>query len=97
MTCQEALAYLDSLEVLGIRPGLDRITALLDRLGNPQTTFPSVLIAGTNGKGSVAAYLASILRQAGHAPGVYKDRNFYRAERPAGVGSGHGGAEMRRR
>jgi len=80
MTYQEALAYLDSLEALGIRPGLDRIEALLDRLGNPQTTFPSVLIAGTNGKGSVAAYLASILRQAGHAPGVYTSPHLVRFE-----------------
>jgi len=71
MTHEEALAYLSSLEVLGIRPGLDRIRALLARLGDPQTSFPSILIAGTNGKGSVAAYIASILRQAGHTPGVY--------------------------
>lgn len=71
MNHEEALAYLSSLEVLGIRPGLDRIRALLARLGDPQTSFRSILIAGTNGKGSVAAYTASILRQAGHAPGVY--------------------------
>ena len=82
MTLEEALAYLESLEVLGIRPGLDRITALLDRLGRPQDDFPSVLIAGTNGKGSVAASLASILRQAGLAPGVYTSPHLVRfAER----------------
>ena len=80
MTYREALAYLDSLEALGIRPGLDRIEALLDRLGNPQTTFPAVLIAGTNGKGSVAAYLASILRQGGLAPGVYTSPHLVRFE-----------------
>ncbi|MBI1951237.1 MAG: bifunctional folylpolyglutamate synthase/dihydrofolate synthase [Acidobacteria bacterium] len=80
MTYREALAYLDSLEVLGIRPGLDRIEALLDRLGNPQTTFPSVLIAGTNGKGSVAACLASILRHGGLAPGVYTSPHLVRFE-----------------
>lgn len=82
MTCEEALAYLESLEVLGIRPGLDRITALLDRLGRPQDDFPSVLIAGTNGKGSVAACVASILRQAGLVPGVYTSPHLVRfAER----------------
>ena len=82
MTSDEAIAYLESLEVLGIRPGLDRITALLDRLGRPQDDFPSVLIAGTNGKGSVAAYVASILRQAGLAPGVYTSPHLVRfAER----------------
>jgi dihydrofolate synthase/folylpolyglutamate synthase len=80
MTYEEALAYLDSLEALGIRPGLDRIRTLLARLGDPQPTFPSVLIAGTNGKGSVAAYVASILRHAGHAPGVYTSPHLVRFE-----------------
>ena len=74
MDHRQALAYLDSLEVLGIRPGLDRIRSLLARLGDPQATFPSVLIAGTNGKGSVAADVASILRQAAGNPGRRGDR-----------------------
>ena len=86
MTHEEALAYLSSLEVLGIRPGLDRIGALLARLGDPQATFPSVLIAGTNGKGSVAAYTASILRQSGRAPGVYTSPHLVRFEERIVVG-----------
>ncbi len=86
MTYEEALAYLDSLEVLGIRPGLDRIRTLLGRLGDPQATFPSVLIAGTNGKGSVVADVASILRQAGHAPGVYTSPHLIRFEERIVVG-----------
>lgn len=86
MTYQEALAYLDSLEALGIRPGLDRIQALLDRLGNPQDAFPSVLIAGTNGKGSVTACVSSILRQAGHAPGVYTSPHLVHFEERIVVG-----------
>jgi dihydrofolate synthase / folylpolyglutamate synthase len=86
MNHEEALAYLDSLEVLGIRPGLDRIRTLLARLGDPQATFPSVLIAGTNGKGSVAADVASILRQAGHAPGVYTSPHLVRFEERIVVG-----------
>ena len=86
MTYEEALAYLGSLEVLGIRPGLDRIRALLARLGDPQASFPSVLIAGTNGKGSVAAYAASILRQAGYAPGVYTSPHLVRFEERIVVG-----------
>jgi len=86
MTHEEALAYLSSLEVLGIRPGLDRIRALLARLGDPQATFPSVLIAGTNGKGSVAAYTASILRQSGRAPGVYTSPHLVRFEERIVVG-----------
>ena len=86
MTYEEALEYLGSLEVLGIRPGLERIRTLLHRLGEPQTSFPSVLIAGTNGKGSVAASVASILRQAGHAPGVYTSPHLVRFEERIVVG-----------
>jgi len=86
MTYREAVAYLDSLEALGIRPGLDRIEGLLARLANPQTTFPSVLVAGTNGKGSVAAFLASILRRAGHAPGVYTSPHLVRFEERIVIG-----------
>src|SRR6516162_2520926 len=44
---------------------------LLSRLGNPERRFPTVLIAGTNGKGSTAATLASILRAAGYKTGLY--------------------------
>ena len=80
MTYREALAYLDSLEVLGIRPGLDRIRALLARLGDPHLAFPSVLIGGTNGKGSVSAYLVSILREAGIAAGAYTSPHLVRFE-----------------
>ena len=86
MTYEEALAYLGSLEALGIRPGLDRIRVLLARLGDPQTAFPSVLIAGTNGKGSVAAFTASILRHAGYAPGVYTSPHLVTFEERIVVG-----------
>src|SRR5882672_6605677 len=81
MTYLEALAYLGSLESLGIRPGLDRIRALLARLGDPQDGFPSVLIAGTNGKGSVAAYLSSILSAT-----LISGETC--AQRPSGFGAG---------
>jgi dihydrofolate synthase/folylpolyglutamate synthase len=82
MTGPEALRYLASLEPQTIRPGLDRIAALLARLGDPQQAFPSVLVAGTNGKGSVVAFLASILRSAGLLPGVYTSPHLARfAER----------------
>lgn len=86
MTYREALAYLASLEPLGIRPGLDRIRALLARLGDPQGGFRSVLIAGTNGKGSVAAFLSAILRQAGLGPGVYTSPHLVRFEERIVVG-----------
>ena len=43
----------------GIKPGLERITNLMNLLGNPQDSFKSVHIAGTNGKGSVATFISS--------------------------------------
>src|SRR5690606_23656415 len=44
----------------GVRPGLDRIRRLLDAVGNPQNAYPIVHVAGTNGKGSTSAMIASI-------------------------------------
>ena len=61
MTYRDTLAYLSGLNKMGIRFGLDPIRSLLERLHNPQDSYPAVLIAGTNGKGSVAAMTASIL------------------------------------
>lgn len=49
----------------GIRPGVDRVRLLLDRLGNPEQSFRSIHVVGTNGKGSTSAFLASILTAAG--------------------------------
>lgn len=86
MTYQEALQYLASLEPHVIRPGLDRVAALLARLGDPQQAFPSVLVAGTNGKGSAVAFLASILRAAGYLPGVYTSPHLVRFEERIAVG-----------
>lgn len=68
-----ALNYLYSLgnEVLAMKLGLDSVSALLERLGNPHTSFPSAIVAGTNGKGSVATMIASIARRAGLKTGLY--------------------------
>ncbi len=66
-----ALEYLFGLELVGVKFGLDNITALIDALGQPQRAFRSVHIAGTNGKGSVAAMLDAALRAAGHRAGRY--------------------------
>ena len=49
---------------------LENITALLERLGRPERSFPSVHVAGTNGKGSTAAFIESILREAGFRTGL---------------------------
>lgn len=57
---------------------LDEVRVLLQALGNPQRTFPSVLIAGTNGKGSTAATLASILTASGLRAGLYTSPHLER-------------------
>ena len=73
MTFDEALAYLLSLghETLTIKLGLKNTETLLAALGNPQEQFPAVQIAGTNGKGSTAAFLDSICRAAGIRVGLF--------------------------
>lgn len=71
MTYRDALAYLSSLNKMGIRFGLDPIRSLLERLHNPQNGYPTILIAGTNGKGSVAAMTAAILSAGGYKTGLY--------------------------
>ncbi|MGF1457775.1 MAG: bifunctional folylpolyglutamate synthase/dihydrofolate synthase [Leptolyngbyaceae cyanobacterium] len=55
----------------GVHLGLDRVQRLLTALGQPQTQVPIIHVAGTNGKGSVCAYLASVLREAGYRVGRY--------------------------
>ena len=70
-TYGETLEYLFGLQRFGIKLGLENITVLLEILGNPQRAFPSVHIAGSNGKGSTAAFLDSILRQSGLRSGLY--------------------------
>ncbi len=62
----------------GMRPGLAGIERLLERAGRPERRFPSILIAGTNGKGSTAAHLASVLRSAGLTVGLYTSPHLVR-------------------
>lgn len=68
---QSTDAYLASFEQFGIHLGLDRIHQLLKALGNPQQRVPVIHVAGTNGKGSVCAFLLSILQAAGYRVGRY--------------------------
>ncbi|MEW5874024.1 MAG: folylpolyglutamate synthase/dihydrofolate synthase family protein [Candidatus Zixiibacteriota bacterium] len=71
MTYQEAVARLYSLEQTGIKLGLDNIRDFCRRLGDPQQQFLSVHIAGTNGKGTVTALVAEMLRRDGWRVGRY--------------------------
>ncbi len=71
MNYQETQDYLDSLNRLGSVPGLDSIRELLYRLGNPQDKTKFIHISGTNGKGSVNAFISEILNMAGYRTGRY--------------------------
>ncbi len=65
------MEYIKSCAGFGIVPGLDSIRELCRRLGDPQRKLKFVHIAGTNGKGSVAAYIATVLKCAGYRVGRY--------------------------
>ena len=69
--------YLDSLDKFGINLGLERIERLMKALGDPQLRFQSIHVAGTNGKGSTCAMIASILKEAGHKVGLYTSPHLF--------------------
>lgn len=71
MSYQDTIDYLFGLQKHGIKFGLFTSRQLMSALGNPQERFRSVHIAGTNGKGSTAAFLASMLKAAGRRVGLY--------------------------
>ena len=79
-TKPSASEILDRLEVWGQKLGLDATRSLLDVLGNPQQRVPTVLVAGTNGKGSTSAALASILSAAGLRCGLYTSPHLEHVE-----------------
>lgn len=63
--------FLNKLTDFGIKLGLEKTLFLLKKLGNPHLKYPSILIGGTNGKGSVAKTLSEILKAAGYKTGLY--------------------------
>ena len=71
MNYEQALTYIHSVNWTFCKPGLERITELCDALGNPQKKLRFIHVAGTNGKGSTSAMLASILQNAGYRTGLY--------------------------
>ncbi len=71
MNYSEALNYIHSLGNFGLPAGLDRIKRVLEILGNPQNSFKSIHIAGTNGKGSVSAFVSSVFKTAGYKTGTF--------------------------
>jgi len=67
----ETWAYIDGLERLGWRLGLERVTALVHALGDPQTAYRTIHVVGTNGKSSTTRFIAALLQQQGLRVGAY--------------------------
>ena len=71
MNFDQALQYLENIQQLGIKFGLDNVRAILAALNDPHEAYPSVIVAGSNGKGSVCAMLNRILSLYGFSTGLY--------------------------
>ncbi|SHJ06730.1 bifunctional folylpolyglutamate synthase/dihydrofolate synthase [Parasporobacterium paucivorans] len=71
MNYEETLEYINSINWMGSKLGLERIQGLLLNLGNPQKQLKFIHIGGTNGKGSTAAMLSSVLIEAGYRTGLF--------------------------
>jgi dihydrofolate synthase / folylpolyglutamate synthase len=84
---RQALRFLDLLAPSGIRLGLDRMRVALRALGNPEQDFPSLHVAGTNGKGSTCAFAAACLRAEGYRVGLYTSPHLHRVNERICVGA----------
>jgi len=73
-----AIEYLNRFQFHGFKLGLERMEAVLARLGMPQTRYPVIHVAGSNGKGSTCAALVSILTEAGYSCGFYSSPHLFR-------------------
>ena len=80
MNYSASINYLFSLQRIGARMGIATVASLLARMGDPQNAYPSILVAGTNGKGSTAAMIASILRESGLRVGLTTSPHLVRFE-----------------
>jgi dihydrofolate synthase/folylpolyglutamate synthase len=95
VSLRRRLEELYRFERIAMRPGLAGVERLLERADRPDRAFPSILIAGTNGKGSTAAHVASILRAAGLRTGLYTSPHLIRFEERIRVdGAEIGSAEL---
>ncbi len=71
MSYSSVIEYLFALQKHGIKLGLETMRILLDRIGNPHRSLRVLHIGGTNGKGSTAAMVASVLQHSGRCVGLY--------------------------
>lgn len=76
MDIQSAITKLFSLNQFGIKLGLEKINLLLEKIGNPHQHLKTFHIAGSNGKGSTASFIASILMESGYKVGLYTSPHF---------------------
>jgi len=77
MNYEQALTFIHNRKVHGSAPGLHRIEALLEKLGNPHKGLPFLHIAGTNGKGSTATMIAAALQESGRKVGLFTSPFIY--------------------
>ncbi len=80
MDDRQARAFLKEISAYGSVYGLESIRSLMARLGNVQEQLTVIHVAGTNGKGSICAMLASILQAAGYRTGVYASPAVFEPE-----------------
>jgi len=86
MTFLQCRAFLEELQRFGIKLGLENIRAVLASFGDPHKTCPSILVAGTNGKGSVCAMLARILAEHGLKVGLFTSPHLVKVEERIRIG-----------
>ncbi len=77
MKYEDALSFIEDCNLLGSIPGLDSIRDLADRIGNPQDELNFIHVAGTNGKGSVSSFVATVLQLCGCKVGRYISPTIY--------------------
>jgi len=78
MDYKEALEYINGVSWLGSKPGLERVGELLEKMGRPQDKLKFIHIAGTNGKGSCASMMASVMKTCGYKTGLFTSPYLYR-------------------
>jgi dihydrofolate synthase/folylpolyglutamate synthase len=78
--------FLQELQEERVKPGLSRMKHLLEHFHHPEKEFESLQIAGTNGKGSVVAFMASVLRESGYRVGVYTSPHLFKVNERVALG-----------
>lgn len=86
MKYEQCLKYLEQVQNLGIKFGLDNVRTILSSFSDPHQKYPSVLVAGTNGKGSVCAMLTQILTVHGFQAGLFTSPHLVKPEERIRIG-----------